>query len=218
MKRVILMIVLVIFPGCGGETIEEPTDPIETEIRSMVDLPKGELTATHYMKVTGISIYSNDPFGKKVKDLSLLAKCTQLKSINITNGNIEDLSPLVGLTKLEVIDLQSNQISDLFPLAKLRNLRKLWIGNNRIKDLSPLANLTKLQEILINDNKVADLSPLAELTELKRLYLSNNKCTDLSALMGLKKLKGLRLGLPNLPQAEVDKIRDALPECKITGY
>lgn len=51
--------------------------------------------------------------------------------------------------------------------------------------------------------------------KLKHLYLAGNQVRDLSALKGLTSLQTLDLTGNPLEQAQVDSLREALPECEI---
>jgi hypothetical protein len=76
----------------------------------------------------------------------------------------------------------------------MKKLKTLYAYNNRISDLSPLAGLTNLRTLLIHENPITDLSPLAGLKQLSELHLT---------------------GIPKLTRAEIDKLKQALPNCVI---
>ena len=84
-----------------------------------------------------------------------------------------------------------------------------------ISDLTLLAKLTKLEKLVIAGNKITDLRPLAGLTELQALDLRRNKITDLSPLAELKQLKEVSLYANYITMEEVNKLKTALPNCKI---
>ena len=84
-----------------------------------------------------------------------------------------------------------------------------------ISDLTLLAKLTKLEKLVIAGNKITDLRPLAGLTELQALDLRRNKITDLSPLAELKQLKEVSLYSNYITMEEVNKLKTALPNCKI---
>ena len=77
----------------------------------------------------------------------------------------------------------------------LEKVRWLGLGNCEITDLSPLAGLTSLTALGLHRNQITDLTPLKGLTELKLLDLHHN---------------------PNLTKAEIEKLQEALPKCKIS--
>ncbi len=84
-----------------------------------------------------------------------------------------------------------------------------------VNDLTLLAGLTKLEKLILPGNKITKLDPLAGLTELRELDLRRNRFVDLTPLTGLKKLQDLKLHSNYLSDAEVEKLRKALPNCKI---
>jgi len=58
---------------------------------------------------------------------------------------------------------------------------------------------------------------LAGLTNLEELFLFNNQITNLTPLAGLKGLKRLIIfDNPNLTKTEINKLKQALPNCKIS--
>ena len=59
---------------------------------------------------------------------------------------------------------------------------------------------------------------LVKLTQLTKLYLHDNKLTDVKGLEKLTKLEVLALsGNPDLTKAQIDELRKALPNCKISS-
>ena len=81
-----------------------------------------------------------------------------------------------------------------FPSASLKNLEVLRLDETKVHDLSPLAGLENLQRLNLSETEVSDLSPLAQ---LKNLWLLN--------LIGTK-----------VTEEQIDKLKLALPNCKIS--
>jgi len=76
--------------------------------------------------------------------------------------------------------------------------------------------LTEVTQLDIAEYQLTDISSLAGLNNLKTLYLDNNQLMDISPLMGLTQLKSLSLLFnPNLTKVEIDKLQNALPNCRI---
>ena len=75
---------------------------------------------------------------KGISDISVLAKCTSLKELNLNNNSVSDLTPLSGLTSLERLYLNNNNITDISPLANLKKLTTLQLQGNSITDWSPV--------------------------------------------------------------------------------
>ena len=241
-KHVVLMIsVVALVWGCGGkkEEAQPPTskqnldkvatkaevkplfDPndtdhvkIEEAIRFEIDKHGGELTKADLGKVTGLY------FSGKLTDLSALAGLEQLKNLGLSGNNLTDeqLKHFGGLRQLTSLRLAGNKLTDVSALAGLTQLETLNLSINQITDVSALAGLTKVERLDLGGNKLADgqLKHLAGLAQLKELDLSFNQLTDVSTLAGLKRLEQLDLNSnPNLTKAEVDKLKKALPRCRI---
>lgn len=76
--------------------------------------------------------------------------------------------------------------------------------------------LTEVTQLDIAEYQLTDISSLAALKNLQTLYLDNNQLMDISPLMGLTQLKSLSLLFnPNLTKVEIDKLQNALPNCRI---
>ena len=67
----------------------------------------------------------------------------------------------------------------------------------------------------LGNTQVSDLSPLVELKGLKWLYLDNTSVSDLSPLAELKNLRELALYNTPVSDEQVQKLRQALPQCEI---
>ncbi len=61
-----------------------------------------------------------------------------------------------------------------------------------------------------------DLAPLANLTKLEMLNLRGAKLTDLTPLAHLQKLETLSLDGAIVTDEQVERLRQALPNCKIS--
>ena len=162
---------------------------IEKEIRFRLDKPKGTLTKADLGKVT---------------------------ALDLNRKKISDVGDLKGLKQVRWLWLNGNQIHDISALKELREITSLHLESNQLVDTDGLNELRQLKELSINHNQLRDLSALKDLTQLRYLDLGHNQLTDLSALKELKLLNHLDLrNNPDLPNAEVSKIRGALPKCRI---
>lgn len=84
-----------------------------------------------------------------------------------------------------------------------------------VRGLSFLARLPNLRELRLGEADVADLSALAGLTNLEELTLRGAKIRDLSPLTNLQNLKELDLTAPEVADADLEKLQQALPNCEI---
>ncbi|MEU4515466.1 NACHT domain-containing protein [Nonomuraea wenchangensis] len=76
---------------------------------------------------------------------------------------LDDVSPLADCRSLTSLDLDGTQVHDLRPLAGLQRLTHLDLGNcDHLRDLAPLAQLPDLRTLrLTNSAPGLDLAPLA---------------------------------------------------------
>jgi hypothetical protein len=106
-------------------------------------------------------------------------------------------------------------LSDVTPLASLTNLEGLRLAGTQVSDLTPIAELTNLKELDLAITQVQDLTPLAGLTNLKRLKLFGTRVSDVTPLAGLTNLEELVLSKTQVSNEQIDKLKQALPNCRI---
>ena len=105
--------------------------------------------------------------------------------------------------------------ADRAAISTLKNLESLSIGDCGISDLGFLSGLTKLTFLQISDNAVRDLGPLSKLTGLKNLYIDKNPIANLEPLYALTNLRTLSMKGVDVPQAQLDALKKALPNCSV---
>jgi len=138
--------------------------------------------------------------------------------------------PLAQNTNLLEVDLNligdhvaDGQLEPLQPIAQqvaVLNLARTNVTDDGLKSLEPLKNLRRLH---LENTKVGDaaLAHVKDLTNLEYLNLYATQVTDsgLSQLEGLKNLRSLYLWQTKVTPAGVDKLKLALPQCRIdTGW
>ncbi len=124
----------------------------------------------------------------EVKDLEVLSKLNQLKSLDLRLNQISDISPLKDLKQLNELNLSYNQISDITPLKAVNQLNSLNLSDNKIADIQPLEKLSNLTELKIWRNQISDITPLKALNQLNSLDLSYNQISDITPLKALNQL------------------------------
>ena len=196
-----------------------------TQITDLSPLVK--LTELNYLNLSGTQITDISPLanltglsylelnGTQITDLSPLAKLTNLSFLELNGTQITDISPLANLTGLSYLELNGTQITDISPLANLTNLRFLELTGTQITDISPLAKLTNLSFLELNGTQITDIAPLVKLTNLRYLNLSETEITDISPLAKLSDLEQVDLMVAPRMEADIDKLKSALPECRI---
>ncbi len=142
------------------------------------------------------------------------------------NRDIEPLSKMVNLTSL---NWRCSEITDLTPLKELTNLKKLCLKGvievfddsdvldvlGSINDISALSGLSALEILELDGNRISDISPLKSLDHLVRLDLSYNTIRNISPLKSLTALKYLNLEGNPVSNADIEDLKDALPDCEI---
>lgn len=148
-------------------------------------------------------------------DLTPISGMTRLSRLCIT-GSFDNLGALTDLKELKELRITCEYGSlDLSGLAACSALRMLSIQCCETEDISPLAGLTGLTMLSLNMMPVSDISPLANLTNISDLFISCTNVRDLTPLYGLNKLVELGLTFNNIPESEVQKLREHNPSCYI---
>jgi tRNA A-37 threonylcarbamoyl transferase component Bud32 len=171
--------------------------------------PKGilvDLSPLEGMQLTSLRI-GNVP----VVDLSPL-RGMQLKSLGIYATNVNDLTPLVGMPLEELAMNGANKVNNLGPLRGMP-LKRISMNQLPISDLTPLTGM-KLNGLQVALTQVADISVLRGMP-LKFIDLGGTKVTDLAPLRDCAKLETVLLSRVNIAPAEISKLLQAVPECKV---
>lgn len=103
-------------------------------------------------------------------------------------------------------------------MAEKKKVYKLDISGGAIQQLSPdIKKLKNLHKLYLEENDLTELpEEICELKYLKVLHLQRNNLTKLPQNIGkLKNLKELNLGKNPIPEAEIQRIQQALPQCNI---
>jgi len=136
----------------------------------------------------------NIPYYSIEEALKYLEKA---KTLNLSNKELKEVDPQIGkLIYLQVVNLGNNQLKNLpAEIGQLKNLEFLYLTNNQFKSFP---------------------SQVGELTKLKALMLNNNKLTSLPNTLGnFKNLRILNISGNKIPETNIEKIKELLPECHI---
>ena len=83
----------------------------------------------------------------------------------------------------------------------------------------PEEKLTQLTKLSLSSNQLTEVpKELEKLTQLTVLNLDNNQLTDVTALKDLTQLTVLHLFDNQLTKAQIDELKNALPEAAVHGY
>lgn len=178
-------------------------------------------TVAEELELGGVKFQSDvtelDLSGKKLRDISELAKCAQLKTLNLKGNDISDLTALEGLTNLTWLCLADNDVTDVSPLGQLLELTYLDLGDNEFTNINSLSSLTNLTELYLNDNDISGYAALKSMKNLKKLGLQDTELTD-QALDSLKIETLTMLDITDnekLTGAGVRTLKAALPKCDV---
>jgi len=165
-----------------------------------------------------------DLSGHELGDISALAQCTRLESLNLSETYVADISVLPQIPTLKHLNLSGNIVykyienheavipsfSDWTPLSRCTGLLSLDVSDCSATELSFLHSLTELQELDISannfylyDTPTVDISVLARCTKLEVLNLSCRRVADISPLAQCTRLESLNLGATDVSDISV---------------
>jgi formylglycine-generating enzyme required for sulfatase activity/serine/threonine protein kinase len=152
-----------------------------------------------------------------VTDLSPLRALTGLRMLlvqgNVSRkGRLSDLSPLQGL-QLTTFECQDTQVADLSPLIGMP-INSLNFSYTMVSSLDPIKEM-KLTALWCRNTQIADLSILSPMP-LKSLYCAAIPATNITALNSCKDLKALDIRAIKFTPADLESLKQALPNCEIT--
>ena len=234
MKQLLLICAVVaLVGGCVSTPVVITNPDVEAAIRAAAKKPTGELTQADFEKVTKLNLEH-----KKLTSVKGLEKLTQLKALDLSGNQLTDVKGLVFLTQLKRLYLNDNpdltkaQIDQLkkalpnckiysnLPLTKEESAKVIEAAIRKAakKPTGELteADLEKVTRLSLIDEQLTDVKGLEKLTQLTILNLRDNQLTDVKGLEKLTQLKGLNLkDNPDLTKAQIDRLKKALPNCKI---
>ena len=213
---------VAVIGSSGAEEVDSEQSKATAEIRKLHGKVKYARTGPDYGPVIGVSLalpFVTDAAMEHVRGLS------QLQSLKLNGTHVTDtgLAHIKGLTKLQTLSLLRTKVTDagLVHLEELTQLEFLDLGGTRVngEGLAHLKQLSKLKLLYLWDTDVTDagLKHIDGLSNLQDLLLQGTKITDagLVHLKGLTKLRELNLGRTQVTDEGVQKLQQALPDCKI---
>jgi len=170
-------------------------------------------------EILGVDFFSTvrqvGGFETQVSDVKPLAALTKLNELLLNHTQVSNVAPLAGLTTLEVLWLHNTQVDEVTPLAGLTNLNNLSLHNTPVSDITPLAKLKNLRWLDLSYTQFSDVTQLAGLTNLKSLRLYNTQVSDVTPLADITNLERLWLDGVQISDEEIEKLKLALPNCRI---
>ena len=128
---------------------------------------------------------------EKLRDISTLTNCINLKEVILTNSKITSLNNLKGIENIygiEKLNISNNPINDISILRNFYNLKNLDLSNCSISNLSDIKGIElakDLKYINLSNNKLTNISILKMLNKLIKVNLYNCKIDNLCELNGI---------------------------------
>lgn len=146
---------------------------------------------------------------QQITDLSPLSGLP-LEYLSLTGNEISDLSPLASCQALITLDLGENPVRSLAVPAQLPNLRELVLDGSAITSVDALAG-SGLQYLNLRTTWVTDYTPLESCPHLTRLITGDLPAGAAATLSGLTGLEELRLySTPDMDAAYLSNMQQLL--------
>lgn len=213
-RHAILLFCLVLgeaalLSGCTPKSATPPRDPQRaTTLEEALEVPDKTLELDLFYR--RLPSFPGD-----------ILKLRNLERLTLRTCRIGALPEEIGvLSKLSSLDAGESSLTNLTPaVGYLSNVTRLWLNDNSLTSLPPeLGHLSKLTYLNLDRNLLTALpDSLGRLSNLTWLRLNRNRLTALPTdLSGLaQNLKTLYLMDNPIPDAEKQRIRDALPKCRV---
>ena len=179
-----------------------------------MDSPPTKEQLHKILLLDSLSVIDNN----QINDLSPLSMLQGLKTLHFSGTQVNDLQPLVQLRGLQSIQCSQNPVSDISPLTSLLKLNYLDIENTPVSDLKPISNLNYLKTLNCSGTQIKSLKYLANLTNLRTIELNNTAIKSLKPLLNLPELKTLRCYNTRISSKNIDKFKNAKPQCEVVYY
>ena len=208
----------------GREILDTELEELEKALPDCTVFSDEATVAVKELSLGGVEFKSDvtelDLSNKGITDISVLADCTALVSMNLSGNEVEDISALINMPELARLDLSKTKVSSLSPIMTLTKLQYLDVSGTEVKSLAAITGLTELTTLRLDGCKLQGLGALSGLTKLTELSLRGMdlKDSDLSSLETLTALKTLDLSENlELTGAAVDALKEKLPGCTISA-
>lgn len=92
--------------------------------------------------------------------------------------HLDNLNGIEYCQYVTSLDLSDNQLTDITPLIHLENMEEIYLTNNSITNINVLSDLPRLKAIDLSYNQVIDIGPLHQLEALEYVNLMGNDIPD----------------------------------------
>jgi Leucine-rich repeat (LRR) protein len=151
-----------------------------------------------------------------VSELASLGEFVRLEELNVSGTAITDLSTLSNLS-IRSLHITNSPLKTLDGIGALPDLHDLDISNTPITDLKPIAKMSNLAKLSFAGTEVRKLDALELLSFLEYLDCSNTSVGKLDGVFDLP-LKTIKAYNTNISARQMDKFRQAHPDCQVVYY
>jgi len=191
----------------------QPEEPFDMSDLSM--FTNINTLVIQYQNVTDIPDLSHLPLvrvdfsNNSLTDISGLAGCTQIKTLQLKNNPIYDIFALQNLDQLELLDVSFTQVSDLSPVVSDK-LTALYLEYSEIADFGVLEECPSIKDIRVSNASKEEIEQLLRIKNLKNFSVYDGEVDSLEMFQSVPALQGLELagcskltsleGIENFPE------------------
>lgn len=188
---------------------------LELEIRSLINIPEGDIFKSDVESVHELIIP-----GKDISEIEGLQYFKNLRRLVVSDNNIKDISPLISLENLSVLLLKGNPIDENLSVVHIydqlierdfdikvsfndENLKSaIRRASGRITGDIMIEDVMKITSLDISGEEVADITGIEYIRNLKELNLSDNKIRNIEPLKYLNNIEVLNLSSNRISNVE----------------
>lgn len=206
-------------PCCRQIANKTEKDVSELELKKVIDEMPVWQAAVDEGKKVNFSVFLILDFsdGKCMVTYNKPEKNKKEKEYNIPYYSIDKAMDYID--KAKTLNLSDQDLKELDPsVGKLVNLTELNLGQNQLTTLpNEITELKKLEFLYLTSNKFETIpSHISDLINLKALMLNKNQIKSLPKSLGkLEKLKILNVSDNKIPEKDIQRIKELLPDCHI---
>ena len=123
-----------------------------------------------------------------------IKNCPNLETLDCTSCTLITLKGIENCKQLRILRCSYNRLDMLTGLGACTELRELYCTSNRLVTLMGLKNCTHIEQLICADNQLDSLQGIENCSQLKKLGCSDNRITSLVLLRGCAELRDLYCG------------------------
>lgn len=168
----------------------------DQDLALLAQCPNLRVLVLDYQQITDLSPLSDLPLeylslvGNQISDLSPLAGCGTLRTVDVGENPVRSADALGGLPALREVGLEATGVTSVEAFAgsgiQFLNVRTTWVT-----DYTPLESCPALTHLVTGSMPGGAADTLAGLTALERLRLYSTPQLDLTLFAGLQGLRAV---------------------------